>query len=148
MYCLLPQTERKQTLLSAYSFDVIWHTSRTCTEAGFPVLFFALLHPYPIPMSPAVPLVTAPHVLPFFFYVLPLPTYKIPKLSSVKMVTLWGLSIKFKGSTLFTVAVVTEGGKKKCSELLTNMKHDVVDQPSHTTQMFPAEKDILVTAKF
>lgn len=58
------------------------------------------------------------------------------------------VGIKFKGSTLFTVAVVAEGGKKKCSELLTNMKHDVVDQPSHTTQMFPAEKDILVTAKF
>lgn len=124
----------------AYIQDLYW--------SWLPSSFLCTATSIPHTNVPYCPLVTAPHVLPFFFYVLPLPTYKIPKLSSVKMMTLWGLSIKFKGSTLFTVAVVTEGGKKKYSELLTNMKHDVVDQPSHTTQMFPAEKDILVTAKF
>lgn len=82
-----------------------------------------------------------------FFLLCPSSTYKTPKLSSAKMVTLWALIIKLKGSTFFTVAVVTEGGKK-CSELLTNVKCDMVDQPSHTTQRFPAEKDILVTEKF
>lgn len=83
-----------------------------------------------------------------FFLLCPSSTYKSPKLSSAKRMTLWELSSKLKGNTLFTVAVVTEGEKKKFSELLTNVKHDMVDQPSHTTQMFPADKNILVTAKF
>lgn len=52
-----------------------------------------------------------------------------------------------KGNILFPLTVSTGWGKRG-SEPLTNMKYGMVNQPSHTTQMFPAEKDILVTAEF
>lgn len=62
------------------------------------------------------------------------------------MVPLCELSM-IKGNILFPLAVST-GWVKRGSEPLTNMKYGMVNQPSHTTQMFPAEKDILVTSEF
>lgn len=150
MCSLLPQTETRKPfymhiplrLSGIYPGAVLkLPSSLLCIATS---IYQPLLPYINVPCSPLD--YCSPH---FAFFLLCLSSaYKPPKLSSAKMVTLCALSIKFKGSTLFTAAVVIEGGEKRCSELLINMKHDMIDQPSHTTQRFPAEKDILITAKF
>lgn len=42
MCSVLPQTERKQTLLSAYSLDISWHIFRSCTRDVQASEFFSL----------------------------------------------------------------------------------------------------------